>query len=42
MELDPKAEPQSKQLYVLLGSIAAILLGFGAITVLLYLYFVMP
>ncbi|UYL09114.1 hypothetical protein B9G69_000805 [Bdellovibrio sp. SKB1291214] len=42
MELDPKTEPQSKQVYVLLGSIAAIFIGFGVIAILLYLYFVMP
>jgi hypothetical protein len=42
MELDPKAEPQSKQIYVLLGSIAAILIGFGVLAVAVYVYMVMP
>jgi hypothetical protein len=42
MELDRQTEPRSKQLYVLIGSLAAILLGVGTIVVLLYLYFVLP
>ncbi|WP_255490073.1 hypothetical protein [Bdellovibrio sp. KM01] len=42
MELDPTTEPRSKQLYVLLGSIAAILLGVGALVMLMYVYLVMP
>ncbi|WP_413292736.1 hypothetical protein ACLSU7_15055 [Bdellovibrio sp. HCB185ZH] len=42
MELDPQTEPRSKQLYVLLGSIAAILAGVGTIMGLLYIYLVLP
>ncbi len=42
MELDPQSEPRSKQLYVLIGSLAAILGGVGAIVILMYLFLVMP
>lgn len=42
MELDPQTEPRSKQLYVLLGSLAAILTGVGAIVMFLYVFLVMP
>ncbi|WP_413585280.1 hypothetical protein [Bdellovibrio sp. HCB274] len=42
MELDPKSEPESKQIYVLVGTITAILLGFLALAILIYLYWVLP
>ncbi|MEK2688890.1 hypothetical protein [Bdellovibrio sp. GT3] len=42
MELDPKTEPESKQMYVLLGTIAAILLGFLTLAILIYIYWVLP